>query len=105
MDAPRIRFPFRVGEVIESARNFFNDLTEPFDDELEDEVTREKMMSRILNLALQKKRGQSRRKKGYNLRKDILQIRLIRFLSGDIRKTLMIREKRRSRAEGYLKGL
>ncbi|PIO72315.1 hypothetical protein TELCIR_05764 [Teladorsagia circumcincta] len=105
MYAPRIRFPFRVAETIGSAWSLFRDSSDSSEDELEDDMTREQMLSRILDLALRKRRGQSRRKKGYNLRKDILQTRLIRFLSGDIKKILMIREKRRSRAEGYLKGL
>ncbi|KAK6034374.1 hypothetical protein COOONC_28116 [Cooperia oncophora] len=102
---PRGRFPLRVVETIGAAWSMFKDSSESSDDELEDDMTREEMLTRVLDLALRKRRGQSRRKRSSNLRKDILQTRLIRFLSCDIKKILMIREKRRSLAQGYLKGL
>ncbi|VDO96411.1 unnamed protein product [Heligmosomoides polygyrus] len=69
---------------------------------MEDEAT---VMGRILDVALQKRRGQGRRKKGFSLHKHFLQTRLIRTLSSDIQKILFVREKRRSAAHLYLKDL
>lgn len=71
----------------------------------DDDVAREKAMSRILDLAIRKRRRMSRRKKGYNLRNDFLQTRLISSLCSDIKRILELREKRRKAAEHYLKDL
>ncbi|KAL6725254.1 hypothetical protein Aduo_007319 [Ancylostoma duodenale] len=71
----------------------------------DDDVAREEAMSRILDLAIRKRHRMSRRKKGYNLRNDFLQTRLIGTLCSDLKKILELREKRRKAAELYLKDL
>ncbi|EYC06267.1 hypothetical protein Y032_0077g1113 [Ancylostoma ceylanicum] len=71
----------------------------------DDDVAREEAMSRILDLAIRKRRRMNRRKKGYNLRNDFLQTRLIGTLCSDLKKILELREKRRKAAELYLKDL
>ncbi|VDL73766.1 unnamed protein product [Nippostrongylus brasiliensis] len=70
-----------------------------------DDFAKETTMSKILDMALQKRRGQGRRKKGFDLRKHFLQTQLIRTLSSDINKILTSREKRRRAAQLYLKDL
>ncbi|KAK6745287.1 hypothetical protein RB195_011797 [Necator americanus] len=75
------------------------------EDNSDDDVIREEMMSRILELAIKKRRRMNRRKRGYSLRNDFLQARLISTLCSDIKQILELREKRRKIAELYLKDL
>ncbi|CAJ0597169.1 unnamed protein product [Cylicocyclus nassatus] len=71
----------------------------------DDEMMREKTMSRILDLAIRKRRRMKRRKRGYSLRDDFLQTRLISTLCSNLKEIMEQREKRRKAAEYYLKDL
>ncbi|KHJ89329.1 hypothetical protein OESDEN_10850 [Oesophagostomum dentatum] len=82
-----------IGQVEKRKRNT--------DDDLKSEET----MTRILEIAIRKRRRLKRCKRGYSLHDDFLQTRLISTLCSRIKQILDLREKRRKAAEFYLKDL